>query len=120
MALKKRGKTWHTHFFVDGQRFRQSLGTRDWREAQAKEKELITQATQGNLNASHKGFSRLTFDQAANSYFKGRKLELGEPSHKKERQLLVKPCEFFQRKCVSKITQEDVLKFREWRSESGV
>ena len=31
MALKKRGKTWHTHFFVDGQRFRQSLGTSDWR-----------------------------------------------------------------------------------------
>lgn len=23
MALKKRGKTWHTHFFLDGQRFRQ-------------------------------------------------------------------------------------------------
>ena len=36
MALIKRGKTWHTHFFVDGQRFRQSLETTDWREAQAK------------------------------------------------------------------------------------
>jgi hypothetical protein len=34
MSLKKRGKTWHTHFFVDGQRFRQSLETSDWREAQ--------------------------------------------------------------------------------------
>ena len=120
MALTKRGKTWHTHFFVDGVRYRQSLETRDWREAQAKEKELITQATQGNLNASHQGFARLTFDQAADSYFNGRKLELGESSQKKERQLLVKPREFFQRKCVSKITAEDVLKFREWRSETGV
>src|ERR1039457_1502679 len=49
MALKKRGKTWHAHFFVDGQRFRQSLDTSDYREAQKREKELITQASQGKL-----------------------------------------------------------------------
>jgi hypothetical protein len=35
MALAKRGKTWHCHFVVNGQRFRQSLGTKDWREAQS-------------------------------------------------------------------------------------
>ena len=120
MALIKRGKTWHTHFFVNGQRFRQSLATTDWREAQAREKELIAQATQGNINASHQGFAKLAFALAAESYFNGRKLELSESSQKKERQLLVKPCEFFQRKCLSKISVEDVLRFREWRSETGV
>jgi len=119
MALVKRGKTWHTHFFVDGVRYRQSLETGDWREAQAKEKVLITQATQGNLNASHQGFAKLAFPQAAESYFNGHKLELGESSQKKERQLLVKPCEFFQQKCLFRITPEDVLRFREWRSETG-
>lgn len=106
MALVKRGKTWHTHFFVDGQRFRQSLGTSDWRKAQAREKELITQATQGKLNASHQGFAKLAFGLAADSYFNGRKLELSESSRRKERQLLVKPREFFQQKCLSKITPE--------------
>jgi len=120
MALKKRGKTWHTHFYVDGQRVRQSLETSDWREAQAKEKELIAQAAQGNFAASHQGFAKLPFSQAAASYFNGRKLELRESSQKKERQLLVKPREFFQEKCLAKITAEDVLRFREWRSESGV
>jgi len=120
MALKKRGKTWHTHFFVDGVRYRQSLATRDWREAQAKEKELIAQAAQGKLTASSQGFAKLPFAQAAESYFCGRKLELGELSRKKERQLLVKPCAFFQQKCISKIKAEDVLRFREWRSEGGV
>jgi hypothetical protein len=119
MALVKRGRTWHTHFFVDGVRYRQSLGTRDWREAQAKEKELITQAAQGNLAASVKGFAKLPFLQAAEQYFSGRKVELGESSQKKERQLLVKPCEFFQQKSLTKITTEDVLRFREWRSEDG-
>ena len=49
MALYKRGKTWHTDFSVNGERFRQSLDTSDWREAQAKEKELIARASQGKL-----------------------------------------------------------------------
>ena len=120
MALVKRGKTWHTHFFVDGQRFRQSLGTSDWREAQAKEKELIAQATQGSLNASNHGFAKLAFIQAAESYFNGRKLELSESSQKKEQQLLVKPSEFFQQKSLARITAEDILQFREWRSRTGV
>jgi hypothetical protein len=98
MSLVKRGKTWHCHFFVDGQRIRQSLGTSDWREAQSKEKELIAQATQGNIAASHQGFARLPFSQAATTYCNGRKLELSQSSQKKERQLLVKPREFFQEK----------------------
>jgi integrase len=119
MALVKRGKTWHTHFFVGGQRFRQSLGTSDWREAQAREKELIARATQGNLTASHLGFAKLAFTQAAESYFAGRRLELSDSSQKKERQLLVKPREFFQHKSLSKITADDVVRFREWRSETG-
>ena len=113
MALYKRGKTWHTDFSVNGERFRQSLDTTDWREAQAKEKKLIAQATQGNVAASHQGFAKLSFPQAATSYFNGRKLELSESSQKKERQLLVKPRAFFQEKCLAKITAEDVLRFRE-------
>src|ERR1035438_8716538 len=50
MSLVKRGSTWHTHFFVDGQRFRQSLETSDWREAQSKEKDLIADAKAGKLS----------------------------------------------------------------------
>jgi hypothetical protein len=65
MALKKRGNTWHTHFFVDGQRFRQSLETSDWREAQKKERELITQAGHGKLAAGLHQFAKLLFSEAA-------------------------------------------------------
>ncbi len=119
MALVKRGKTWHTHFFVDGIRYRQSLETRDWREAQAKEKDLIARAAQGKLSASHQGFAKLSFGQAAEIYLDGRKLELSDSSRKKERQLLVKPRQFFQEKCLSKIAVEDILRFRETRSKNG-
>jgi hypothetical protein len=52
MSLVKRGRTWHCHFVVNGQRFRQSLGTTDWREAQAKEKDLIADAREGKLSQS--------------------------------------------------------------------
>jgi hypothetical protein len=72
MALTKRGKTWHTHFFVDGQRFRQSLETSDWREAQAKEKTLIAAAKQGKLTPLSEDFARLIFEDAAVKYLLGR------------------------------------------------
>ena len=49
MSLKKRGKTWHCHFVVNGQRFRQSLETTDWREAQAKEKESDCASVRGEV-----------------------------------------------------------------------
>jgi len=120
MALVKRGKTWHTHFFVGGQRYRQSLNTTDWREAQAREKELIGQASQNKLNASHLGFAKLPFSQASGQYLSGRKLELAEASQKKEHQLLVKPCEFFLQTHLAKITSEDIVQFREWRSRQNV
>jgi integrase len=120
MSLYKRRDIWHTDFTVDGTRFRQSLDTTDHREAQKKEKELISQATQGGLVASSQGFAKLTFEAAGQTYLNGRRLELSQSSQKKERQLLVKPTEFFLQKRLSKITGEDVLRFREWRSERGV
>ena len=88
-----------THFFVNGQRFRQSQTSR-WREAQDKEKEPIAQATEGSVAASHQGLGKLAFTQAVERYLSGRKLELRESSQKKERQLLVTPREFFQQKCL--------------------
>jgi hypothetical protein len=72
VALVKRGKTWHCHFVVNGQRFRQSLGTKDWREAQCKEKELIGQATEGRLTQTSATLARQPFGQAADDYVTAR------------------------------------------------
>jgi len=72
---------------VDGQRFRQSLETSDWRQALSKEKELITQAKEGKLGACARGFARLSFSEAADRYLEGRTLELSTSSKKKETQL---------------------------------
>jgi integrase len=121
MALYKRGTTYHTDFSVNGQRFRQSLDTSDWREAQAKEKELIAQASQNKLTPpSHHRLSRLSFDHAAERYRTTRKLELAPASFAKEGFLLKKLREYFQNRPLNRIALDDILAYREWRSQEGV
>src|SRR5215469_4293706 len=120
MSLKKRGKTWHTDFMVDGQRFRQTLRTKDWRKAEAEEKRLIRDAEQGRLAPAVQEFAKLAFHEASNRYLDGRKIELAEASLKKERQLLVNARRFFGRQCLHKLTAENLLAYREWRVKSRV
>ena len=116
MSLKKRGKTWHCHFVVNGQRFRQSLGTTDWREAQAKEKELIGQAQEGKLHQTSTSLARQPFGQAADDYMTARKLELATASQAKEKQLLVQLRAYFKQEPLKAITAKRITEYRTWRS----
>ena len=116
MALYKRGGTWWTDFSVNGQRFRQSLDTTDWREALSEEKKLIAQAQGGKLTAAGQSFARLAFTEAAERYLDSRKLELSDRSLKKERQLLVQSASFFGTMPLTRITTEN---YRESRAKSG-
>ena len=86
MALYKRNKRWHTHFFVDGQRFRQSTGETDWREAQKAEKNLIADAKAGRLSPSRQGFPRLSFREAAARFLEDRAPTLAPLSVRTERE----------------------------------
>src|SRR5262249_31254107 len=108
MAIYKRGKTWHTDFVVNGTRFRQSLATKDWREAQAKEKELIAQASEGKLTPSSTAIARLPFGQAADEYVNVRKLELATASQAKEKQLLVQLRAYFKQEQLRTITAKRI------------
>ena len=120
MALTKRGKTWHCHFVVNGQRFRQSLGTRDWREAQSKEKELIGQAMEGKLTQTSMSLARQPFGIAADEYVIARKLELACASQAKEKQLLVQLRAFFKQALLKSITAKRINEYRAWRAEQKV
>ena len=120
MSLVKRGKTWHCHFVVNGQRFRQSLGTKDWREAQAKEKELIGQAMEGKITPSSTSLARQPFGQAADDYETARKLELAPTSKAKEEQLLVQLRAYFQQEPLRSIAAKRIVEYRAWRAEQKV
>jgi integrase len=120
MALHKRGKTWHCNFVVNGQRFRHSLETKDWREAQNKEKELIGRATEGKLTQTSASLARQPFVQAADDYVTARKLELARASRAKEKQLLVQLRAYFKQEPLKSITAKRITEYRAWRAEQKV
>jgi integrase len=120
MSLVKRGKTWHCHFVVNGQRFRQSLGTKDWREAQSKQKELIGQAMEGKLTQAFSSLARQPFGEAADDYVTARKLELAPASQAKEKQLLVQLRAYFQKEPLKSLTAKRIIEYRAWRAEQKV
>jgi integrase len=120
MALTKRGKTWHTHFVVNGQRFRQSLATTDWREAQVKQKELIAQASDGKLTQAATSLGRQPFGQAADDYVAARHLELAPASRAKEKQLLVQLRAYFKQDALKAITSKRITDYRTWRAAQKV
>jgi integrase len=120
MSLTKRGKTWHAHFFVDGQRFRQSLETSDWREAQAKEKELIARASQGKLAPLSQQFSKLTFKEAGEKNLAERIAHLAPRSVQTERERLKPLCSVFGPVKVHRITVEMVRNYVADRKAANV
>jgi integrase len=120
MSLVKRGRTWHCHFVVNGQRFRQSLETKDWREAQAKEKQLIAEASEGKLTHNSTTLARLPFGQAADDYINARKLELALASQAKEKQLLVQLRAYFKQEPLKTVTVKRITDYRAWRAEQKV
>ncbi len=120
MSLVKRGKPWHTHFFIDGQRFRQSLDTSDWREAQKKERELITQASQGKLAAGSQQFCKLSFEEAAERNLAERIARLAPRSVQTEREHLKPLCTVFGSIKVNRITVEMVRSYMADRTAANV
>lgn len=119
MALVKRGKTWHTHFFVDGVRYRQSLETGDWREAQAKEKELIGQASAGKLAPSSQRFARLAFSEAADRYCADRLAHLAPRSIRTEKERLKPLRNFFAATPASRISADNIRDYIGHRKQHG-
>jgi integrase len=120
MSLVKRGKIWHTHFFVDGQRFRQSLETSDWREAQAKEKELIAQASQGKLAPASQQFSKLNITEAIERYLEDRAAHV-QPRSKRSESDHAKPLrEHFGTLPIARIDADSILAYVRLRKAKGL
>ena len=103
----------------DGQRFRQSLETSDWREAQAKEKDLIAAAKAGQLSAAHKGFIRLPFRQAAERLLRDRIPQLAPSSVRREREAAKVLNRKFGDLPVIRITAESILAHVRERKAEG-
>ena len=119
MALYKRGKTWHTDFSVNGQRYRQSLETTDWRQAESREKELIGQGTARKIAPSSQQFSRLSFNEAADSYVADRLAHLAPRSISTERERLKPLRKILAALRLTRISGETVRAYIANRKEQG-
>jgi integrase len=120
MALTKRGKTWHTHFFIDGQRFRQSLETSDWREAQAKEKVLISAAQSGKLSPTKNAVAKLPFCDAAARFLDDRLSYLATRSVQTEKERAKAINRFMGKMQVNRISVSDVQGYIRERKTAGI
>jgi|HubBroStandDraft_6_1064221.scaffolds.fasta_scaffold72154_2 integrase len=120
MSIYKRGGTWWTDFSVNGQRFRQSLDTTDWREAQSKEKDLIGQATAGNLVPSSQLFAKLAFVEAADRYVADRLAHLAPRSIVTEQERLKPLRAFFSALTLKRISSDSIRKYIANRKQKGV
>ena len=119
MSLHKRNRIWHTAFTVDGQRFRQSLETTDWRVAQAKEKELIAEAKGGKLAPKRLPIARLTFRDAAERFIQDRVERLAALSVRTERERARMINATFGNIPVFRITPDSILAYIRARKAEG-
>lgn len=120
MALFKRSKTWWTDFSVNGVRYRLSLETTDWREAQAREKEKITQASEGKLTPSNQQFARLALPEALDRYLADRSAYVASPSHRSESDHAKPLRGYFGATPVARISAESILGYIRDRKERGI
>ena len=119
MALYKRGTTWHTDFSVNGERFRQSLDTSDWREAQSRERDLIAQASEGKLTPKTHLFARLGFSEASNRHLEDRLPSLAARSIDTERERLKPLQRFLGQTPLSRITTDTLRAYIAGRRKEG-
>jgi integrase len=124
MALYKRNGIYHCDFAVNGQRFRQTLETRDWREATQRENDLKARAREGKLASGMTAeFSRLGFEVALDRYLAEMCVERQDnaigPRKSWEGRLTECLRPFFASKRLNQITADDVRAFQAHRLQQG-
>jgi integrase len=117
---RKRNGIWHADFSIDGERFRQSLETGDWRKASTKVAEMIELAKQGKLAPQTVQFSRLPFPEAVDRWLEERKPRIAPKTYVTERERANAPKKFFGQTRLKDITAETVLAYIRERSGRGI
>ena len=122
MALDKRGKTWHYDFKIGAVRYRGSLKTASWRQAQSRESELREAAKRGELAAGKatKALARLKFKDAAERWIADRAPNLAVNTVKCERERTRAISRILGSRPISSLTPEDITAYMRQRKDAGV
>ena len=118
MAIYRRRGTYHSDFSLNGQRYRQTLETTDWREAKQKENDLIALAKQGKLASGRlASLARLAIGVAFDRYLEERQIEIQSARHESD---IAKPVRsFFQGRRLDRIRADDVRAYQAHRVTQG-
>ena len=126
MALRKRNGIYHCDFVLNGQRFRQTLETTDWREATQKENDLKARARDGKLGSGITAeFSRLMFNNAVDRYLaevalrRPGSIRNGDVKQSWEGDLVNRLRDFFLAKRLNQITADDIRQYQAHRLAKG-
>src|SRR5690348_9769340 len=120
MAIFKRGRTWWTDFSVNGVRYRLSLDTTDWRQAQSTEKEKSAEAQSGKLSPAAQSFARLAFTEALERYLSDRAAHVTSRSKRTESDHAKPLRGYFGAITVSRISADAILAYIRCRKEKGI
>jgi len=119
--IYKRGNQWHMDATIRGERYRESLGTGDRREALNLEKKRIAEIQQGKAaTAADRDFARLAFGDAADAFLAERPGHVSERSIQFEKERLKPLREFFRDKQIGKIRGDDIRAYQRARREAGL
>lgn len=126
MIYQRRG-VYHCDFTLNGQRYRQTLETRDWREAKQKEHDLIALAKEGKVSSGRTAeFARLPFEAAADRYLADLVVQRPESLLRRgnrrkswEGDLLERLRPFFQAKRLNQILPDDIRAYQAHRLGQG-
>jgi hypothetical protein len=120
MAIFKRGRTWWTDFSVNGVRYRLSLDTTDWRQAQNTKNEKIAEAQSGKLSAAAHSYGRLAFAEALERYLSDRAARVTPRSKRSESDHAKPLTGYFGAVPVSRISADAILAYIRCRKEKGI
>lgn len=109
--LRHRGDMYHLDAVVNGIRYRESLKTTDWREANRLAKEKIKDATDGKLAQPSQEFARLHFADAIERY-RNERVDLQPRSLRTMKERSKPLTAFFGDKPIKRIGVDDLAAYR--------
>lgn len=120
--IYKRNKTYHVDVTVNGLRYRESLDTTNWQEAQRKQKELIARIVEGKAGApaGRGSLASMPLEQALTEFIKGREGRVAERTSQIDRERAKVLVRHLGKTLVRKIDARAIRTFQDARKAEGV
>jgi integrase len=121
MALYKRHKTWNMDVVINGCRYRESLSTKDWREAQRLERDRIAQLNDRSPDPAKRGksYGSMTVPAAIDAYATERRAQVSTRMAAYWKEQKPQLGAFFRNSKLRSITPAHISEYQNARLDAG-